>query len=249
MMIFPIIEPSWSVPTSVKALTTTRVGGRSLAPYASFNLAEHAGDSLDGVVQNRLLLQSALPSDVQLAWLDQQHTSRVVHFNQACLTKRVADAVWSDQPNQVCAVMTADCLPILLTSQSARLVAAVHAGWRGLAHGVIEQTLSVLPDRPENMIAWIGPAISQDYFEVGQDVWDVFCADNAVNRRFFKTVSLHDAKFKADLPGLAKQQLNALGVTQVYLSGMCSFAEASRFYSYRRDGQTGRMASLIWLQG
>lgn len=246
-MTFPIIKPNWSAPQSVQAFTTSRQGGVSQAPYVSFNLAEHVGDQPEAVAKNRDILQQTYAADLNWSWLNQQHTTNVVHFNQACLGQTPADAVWTDQPNQVCAVMTADCLPILITNQAASLVAAVHAGWRGLADGIIARTLDVLPEHPSNLIAWIGPAISQAHFEVGQDVVEAFAVQEPSLGHFFKPSRTESAKFYADLAGIADYRLKQLGVEQVFLSGRCSYSEPAEFYSYRRDGQTGRMASVIWL--
>lgn len=248
-MIFPIIKPSWLVGQKVQALTTTRQGGVSLPPYASLNLANHVDDQPEAVAHNRAILQQAFAADLEWAWLNQQHTTHVVHFNQACLQSSVADVVWSDLPNQVCAVMTADCLPILLTNQAASLVAAVHAGWRGLADGIIPKTLEALPEQPQNLIAWIGPAISQAVFEVGQEVVDAFLVQSPDLSCFFVENPAAPSKFFADLPGIAQDQLKRLGVERVSLSGRCSYGDATDFFSYRRDGQTGRMVSAIWLKG
>lgn len=246
-MTFPIIKPNWSVPQSVQAFTTTRQGGVSQAPYASFNLAEHVGDQPEAVAKNRTILQQTYAVDLNWSWLNQQHTTNVLHFNQACLNQTPADAVWSDQPNQVCVVMTADCLPILITNQAASMVCAVHAGWRGLADGILSKTLEALPEQPHNLIAWIGPAISQAHFEVGQDVVEAFVVQEPSLRYFFKPSRTESAKFYADLAGIAQYQLKQLGLGQIHLSGHCSYAESADFYSYRRDGQTGRMATVIWL--
>ncbi|WP_044414053.1 peptidoglycan editing factor PgeF [Thiomicrospira microaerophila] len=246
-MTFPIIKPNWPAEANVQGFTSTRQGGVSSAPYDSLNLAEHVGDNPQDVAQNRALLAAQYPAELNWAWLDQQHTTRAVHFNQAWSEKQVADAMWTDQPNQVCTVMTADCLPILLTNKSATLVAAVHAGWRGLADGIVGATIASLPEKPSNMMAWIGPAISQASFEVGDEVLDAFVERDAQATRFFSPSATTPGQWMADLPGLAKQQLAGLGVEQVFLSGLCTFRDEDKFYSFRRNPQTGRMVSAIWL--
>ena len=246
-MTFPTIKPNWLAPQAVQAFTTTRQGGVSQVPFSSLNLAGHVGDQPEAVTQNRSILQQAFSADLNWAWLNQQHTTNLVHFNQACLSVPVADAVWTDQPNQVCAVMTADCLPLLITNQAASLVAAVHAGWRGLADGMIATTLNALPEQPAQLIVWVGPAISQAQFEVGQEVVDAFVSKEAGLEHFFIRSPTDATKFYADLAGIANYQLKQLGVAQVYLSGHCTYTESNRFFSFRRDGQTGRMATAIWL--
>lgn len=151
-------------------------------------------------------------------------------------------------PGQVAVVMTADCIPILVTNQAGTLAAAIHAGWRGLAEGIVTQTLQALPEKADNLLVWIGPCIRQAHFEVGQDVFTCFVDKASQNAPFFEAVPDSPGKYLADLPGLLKSELTQLGVQQISDSGLCSYADAKRFYSYRRDGQTGRMASLIWLE-
>lgn len=253
-MISPITElnfvyPNWSVPARVHALSTTRQGGVSLPPYQSFNLAEHVGDSLQAVAQNRARLAQALPAHETWVWLDQQHTANALYFDQAWSVPPVADAMWTDQPGLVLSIMTADCLPILVTNHAGTLVAAIHAGWRGLADGIVQNTLKQLPEKPANLLAWIGPAISSARFEVGEDVRQAFVQQTSDFDCYFKPQPAQAAKYLADLPALAEKILHQQGVQEVRQSGLCSFEDASRFFSYRRDGQTGRMASLIWLEG
>lgn len=257
------IKPNWPAPSNIKALCTTRKApstdntdntgnGFSLPPYDAFNLATHVGDNAVHIQKNRQRLneQACLPSTP--FWLDQQHTTKTVCLDLLSVDSwqpQVADASWTTQANQVSVVMTADCIPLLVTNKTGTLVSAIHAGWKGLAEGVVTQSLQALPETPENLLVWIGPCIRQLNFEVGEDVYTEFTAAHAENRRFFKsTASEPEQKYLADLAGLLTLELNQLGVTEVYDSKLCSYAQSEQFYSYRRDGVTGRMASLIWIQ-
>lgn len=248
----PFIEPQWPAPASVLALSTTRRGGRSAAPCASFNLAHHVGDSTVAVAENRQLLASALPHGVCLSWLSQVHGTAVVEAEQGGQYP-VADAQWSRRPGAACAVLTADCLPVLLCSTSGDVVAAAHAGWRGLLAGVLESTVGAMHTSPDQVLAWLGPAIGPTAFEVGPEVCDGFlaaagpAAESAIAACFAPSPG-HPGHFFADLYALARVRLGTLGVTRVYGGDWCTYSDAERFYSYRRDGQTGRMASLILLR-
>lgn len=241
------ITPNWRSIASVQAYSTTREGGVSLPPYHSLNLAYHVEDKPQAVMQNRALLAQAIGQS-QIVWLDQRHTVDCVYVDRVLPQSVVADAVWTDQPGLVLAVMTADCLPILLTN--GERVCAIHAGWRGLLEGVIENSVGQCVSRPangdaagENWQAWIGPAISAEFFEVGTEVRQAFVEKYPTFACYFQS---HGDKWLADLVGMAEQVLRWQGIDTVSQSGLCSYADATRFYSYRRDGQTGRMASLIW---
>lgn len=243
------IQPDWSAPHSIQAVSSTRFGGVSLAPYDSFNLATHVQDQWAHVLQNRQILEQSLNLSSSIAWLDQQHTHQCLYCHQAWSSPPTADAVWTDQPGLVMAVLTADCLPILITNQAGSLVCAVHAGWRGLLNGVVQNTVRQLPEKAENLLAWIGPAISQTHFQVGAEVYQAFTQQD-VN---FQTAFVRDKnndeaeeKWLADLPMMAQQILLKLGVGRVTKSGLCTYDDV-RFYSYRKEGQTGRIASLIWI--
>ena len=233
----------------MRAGTTTRRHGVSQAPYDSLNLADHVGDQAAHVLRNREILKTALRLPSEPSWLAQQHTVKALRWPNTAVEESppIADAVWTDQPGVVLTVMTADCLPVLLTNHSETLVAAVHAGWRGLADGILQRTIEQLPESPNRLKAWIGPAISQKYFEVGPEVLDAFVEQRPASIHCFSQTDRRTGKYHADLPRLAELMLKEQGVEEVTLSGLCSYADAERFYSYRRDGQTGRMASLIWL--
>lgn len=238
----------WPAPSHVKAIVTTRLGGESQSVYSGFNLADHVGDDQQHVLTNRALLQRKLNLKRQPFWLNQTHSNRCVAWKETDLSKRKtteADASYTHQAHQACVVMTADCLPILFTNQSGNWVAACHAGWRGLASGVIETTLKCYSGNQDDLIAWIGPAISQKHFEVGEDVRDVFVKLNPNSEGFFK-LNLNQ-RYQFDFIGLARQMLVSQGLT-VYGGDLCSYDDSLHFYSYRRDGQTGRMASLIWFE-
>ena len=236
------ISPSWPAPANVKCLSTTRTGGASIAPYDAFNLGVHVGDDIHYVKQNRQILSDVLPSEPM--WLNQVHGIEVVHgssYHGVC----DADASFATDANQVCAVMTADCLPVLFCNRQGTQIAAAHAGWRGLLDGVLENTVSLFDD-PAEVMAWLGPAIGPGAFEVGQEVKDGFCAKNAATEVCFKP-SLNPGKWLADLYSLARLRLAAVGVNQIYGGDACTYSDQARFFSYRRDGVTGRMASCIWL--
>ncbi|HMM55228.1 MAG TPA: peptidoglycan editing factor PgeF [Candidatus Desulfobacillus sp.] len=237
------LRPEWPAPPAVRALVTTRAGGVSRGPYASFNLADHVGDDAAAVAENRRRLRACLPAEP--LWLRQVHGSAVVDA-AAAAPDAEADAALARQPGTVCAVLTADCLPVLLCSRSGRAVCAAHAGWRGLAGGVLEAAVAALGEPPEDLLAWLGPAIGPRAFEVGDEVRAVFLAGAPQAEAAFAPAA--PGKWLADLCLLARQRLRAAGVVRIFGGGLCTFSDAARFYSYRRDGITGRMAALIWTE-
>lgn len=243
-------SPDWLLPTGVRVLITTRQGGCSEGVWAGNNLALHVGDDPQRVLHNRQALARALPAEPQ--WLEQIHGIKVVEA-EADGVVRTADGSFSRQPGVVCAVLTADCLPVLLCDQAGRQVAAAHAGWRGLANGVLAEAVASFAVPASELLVYLGPAISQAAFEVGIDVLEVFF-DSARSGAHadaiaacFKPSPCHPLRFHADLYGLARAELHELGVTRITGGDFCTFSDRERFYSYRRDGVTGRMASLIWL--
>ena len=239
-----MIYPDWPAAAHVKAVTTTRHAGVSKGPYDSLNLADHVGDVADAVQQNRLSIQRQLNLSEQPAWLNQVHGDRVVDAANSG-ERPSADASFTDQTHVVCAVLTADCLPVLFCDRSGTRVAAAHAGWRGLAGGVVESTVRALDTEPRRLMAWLGPAIGADAFEVGGEVRQVFVEQHAEAAGAF--LARPQGQWLADLYQLARIRLLASGVSTFYGGGFCTFTDRQRFYSYRRDGLTGRMASLIWL--
>ena len=240
----PLILPDWPLPAGVKACSTTRHGGVSLPPYDSLNLGTHVGDEERAVADNRqrLVVGASLPQ--MPVWLEQVHGTRVVRLDGQTPTDLQADAVYSNVPGQVCAVMTADCLPVLFYSLAGDEVAAAHAGWRGLCNGVLEQTLAAFAAQPGSISAWLGPAIGPQQFEVGPEVRAAFIAADAVAAAAFTP---QGDKFLADIYLLARQRLQRAGIHSIYGGDRCTVSEISHFFSYRRDGITGRLASLIWL--
>ncbi|WJW74922.1 peptidoglycan editing factor PgeF [Thiohalobacter sp. IOR34] len=236
--------PDWPAPAVVRALTTTRAGGVSRPPYDSLNLADHVGDDPAAVAANRERLRTRLGLPAEPVWLRQVHGTGIVDAARLSGTAG-ADGSTTAQPGVVCAVLTADCLPLLLCDRAGRRVAAVHAGWRGLAGGVIEAALDAM-DRPgSELLAWLGPAIGPRAFAVGDEVRAAFvAADPAAATAFHREAG----GWRADLYALARQRLAARGVRAVYGGHWCTHEDRARFYSYRRDGDTGRMASLIWLE-
>lgn len=234
--------PDWPAPACVRALMTTRAGGVSAGPYASFNLGLHVGDDPQAVAQNRRRLRAQLPAEP--LWLDQVHGTTVVEAAAApaCLP---ADAACTAQRHTVCAVQTADCLPVLLCDREGSRVAAAHAGWRGLVAGVLEATVHAMDVPPDRLIAWLGPAIGPQAFEVGEEVRAAFMEVEARAASAF--VALGEGKWLADIFLLARQRLQRAGVTRVHGGTACTFSDAQRWFSYRRDKTTGRMAALIWI--
>lgn len=239
-----MIFPDWPAPVAVKAVSTTREGGYSRSPYDGLNLAMHVGDREADVRANRESLGSALDLPAEPLWLEQVHGAGVVNADEATGVP-AADASYSRQPGAVCCVMTADCLPVLFCDRAGTRVAAAHAGWRGLAGGVLEATVQALDTGPGELMAWLGPAIGPDAFEVGEDVRGAFVAQQADAERAFLRGT--DDRWLADIYRLARLRLAAVGVEQVYGGGNCTYRDAARFYSFRREPVTGRMATLIWL--
>jgi len=248
----PFISPEWPAPPGVLALCTTRCGGHSAPPWESFNLGHHVGDGPDAVAQNRQLLASALPHGVQISWLTQVHGTAVVEAGPG-EPYAEADAQWSRRPGAACTVLTADCMPVLLCSASGDIVAAAHAGWRGLLAGVLENTVAAMRTSPEQLLVWLGPAIGPMAFEVGAEVREKFLAvvnpiAQSVVDACFTPNPERPGHYFADLYTLARTRLAALGVTRVFGGGWCTYSDPEHFFSYRRDGQTGRMASVILLR-
>jgi len=238
-------EATWPAPRNVRAVTTFRTGGVSVAPYDSFNLAVHVGDEAEHVHANRKRLQQILPLPEAPRWLTQIHGTNVV--DAATITAACeADGSYTKQPGVVCAVLTADCLPVFLCDRDGRRVAVLHAGWRGLVAGVIEAGLEAMATDPATLIACLGPAISAQAYEVGDEVRNSFVQQRAEAAEAFHANG--PGKWRADMVLLARQRLAAAGVDAVYGEGDCTFRDAARFYSYRRDGRCGRMASLIWIE-
>jgi YfiH family protein len=271
------IVPDWPAPRNVRALMTTRAGGVSRPPFQGMNPAGHVGDDPGAVAENRRILRQGLPAEP--LWLNQVHGSRVFEWGSPPFPRRgrgddrdvapesslesplfrggeitpEADASLTREAGQVCAVLTADCLPVLFCDEAGTVVAAAHAGWRGLAVGVLEATVAAMTSDPGRILAWLGPAIGPDSFEVGPEVREAFAAQNALTGIAFRpalpgTLDEAPRKYLADLYRLARVRLAAVGVTRVYGGDACTFKDAARFFSYRRDGQTGRMASLIWFE-
>lgn len=237
------VIPHWPAPARVRAYTTTRAGGVSAGAYAALNLAAHVGDDPAAVEENRRRLRTHLPAEP--LWLSQVHGKGVVRAEDA-VAGAEADAAFTRRAGAVCAILTADCLPVLLCNDVGTVVAAAHAGWRGLAGGVIEAAVRATNEPPPRLLAWLGPAIGPQAFEVGAEVRAAFLAHSADAAAAF--TAKENGKWLADIYRLATQRLHALGVDRVYGGGFCTFNEAERFYSYRREGNTGRMASLIWLE-
>lgn len=238
------ILPDWPAPEGVRAVSTQRDGGLSKGIYKGLNLGDHVGDDTQAVSANReLLLQPPGPA-AQPRWLEQVHGSMAIAADDWQPGVR-ADACVSMRPNQVCAVLTADCLPVLFCDETGQCVAAAHAGWRGLLSGVLENTLMLMSAPPPRLMAWLGPAIGPGAFEVGEEVRAAFVGQAPGTEVFFEPNPA--GRWQADLAGLARHRLTRLGLERIYGGEFCTASDPERFFSYRRDGQCGRMASMIWL--
>lgn len=242
----PVIRAQWPAPKSIKTLISTRTGGVSKAPFAELNLGSHVGDQQQSVDKNRELLASLLPNEPR--WLSQVHGVDVADTRSLSgdLTP-IADGTYSDLLNEVCCVMTADCLPVLMCNAQGTQVAAVHAGWRGLLGGILEVAVSKF-DKEDALLVYLGPAIGPGAFEVGPEVRDGFISENIECEVAFKPSS-NEGKWLADIYQLAKIRLKLTGVNDIFGGDYCTYSDQERFFSYRRDGQTGRMASCIWIEG
>ena len=246
--------PHWPAPACIKAYTTVRTAGYSNEPYHSFNLALHVGDNELDVLNNREKLKNDLKLPAEPKWINQTH-SNIAVLAKTISDKKVitADASYTQENNTVCAVLTADCMPILVTNQAGTEIAAIHAGWKGLADGIIESALSALKSSLKELLIWIGPSISQAHYEVGKDFYDAFIShhtEQEIAHAFHRKPTSDTLKWLADVPLLATQRLTKLGVLSknIYLSHECTYKHADRYFSYRRDGITGRIASLIWIE-
>ena len=239
----PVIVPDWPAPAGVRSIVTTRSGGVSLAPYDSLNLGGRVGDVARAVEENRRRLNTLLPAEP--VWLKQVHGVKVLDADAGSADVE-ADAVFSRRAGLPCGVMTADCLPVLLTDRTGSVVAAAHAGWRGLCNGVLEATVTAMRVTPVDMIAWLGPAIGPDQFEVGPEVREIFVQQHEAAAKSFKRG--RQDRWMADIYLLARQRLMLAGLPAeaIYGGNLCTVSNTTQFFSYRRDGVTGRMASLIW---
>jgi YfiH family protein len=250
------VYPQWTAPSQVHTMVSTRKGGKSVAPYDSLNLGMHVGDLSVDVLANRAELAKYFPGEP--LWLDQTHSTVVSTPAKRALSKKTpyaADAIVSNVPNEVLAIMTADCLPVLFASSGGTEVAAAHAGWRGLCSGILENTileLLILNPRlkPQDVIVWMGPAIGPTCFEVGEDVLVSFQSSGIpFPETAFKPISDKPGKFLADIYLLARSRLQAAGISQIYGGDLCTVSDSGQYFSYRRDGVTGRFGSFIWIEG
>ncbi|AGQ37677.1 TPA: peptidoglycan editing factor PgeF [Mannheimia haemolytica] len=239
------IIPNWNVPKHIHALTTLRTGGVSKPPFDSFNLGDHVNDEPQDIAQNRALLVEKFQLPQAPLFLTQTHSTRVIELPYSGDNIK-ADAIYTNQPNQVCLVMTADCLPVLFASQDGSEIAAAHAGWRGLCDGILEATVEKFNCPPHEISAWLGPAIGPNAFQVGSEVADQFCAFDPRAKEAFIEDSTTSGKFLGNLYQIATQRLNKLGITAISGGEYCTYSQPELFFSYRRDKQTGRMATLIW---
>jgi len=243
-----LLKPNWSAPAHIQAFSSTRQGGDSLGPYAGFNLGLHVGDDPIVVGKNRSTLANTLSLPEQLCWLNQIHSTTLLKLEENTASTLTADAAWSRCKNTPCIVMTADCLPLLITDRQGTFVAAIHAGWRGLCDGIIEKSIKTICAESEvnatDLLVWLGPCIGKNAFEVGDEVRAAFIAENEQAKGAF---SASGDRWLADLQQLARLRLAPFNAFEITASEYCTFSQSELFYSYRRDGVTGRMASLIWI--
>jgi polyphenol oxidase len=248
-MMLSFIHPDWPAPANVGCASTMRHGGVSGGRYASLNLGKGSGDDPAAVDENRRRVFQQLQLPAPPSWIRQVHGTQVVRapFAAGAQSDPEADACFTTTPGVVCLVQTADCLPVLFCDDAGSVVAAAHAGWRGLAAGVLENTVKTLPVAPDRLMAWLGPAIGPEAFEVGSEVRQAFLRSSLEAVAAFKP-GARRGKWLCDLSALARLRLRAAGVDRVFGGGPCTHANPERFFSFRRDGECGRMASLIWLR-
>jgi len=242
------LRANWPAPLKITAFTTLRGNsevGASLAPFDYFNLGAHCGDAADAVAFNRATLRESARLPAEPVWLRQVHGVQVLHVQGAAACHPEADAAVTSQPNTVLAILTADCLPVLFCAVDGTEIAAAHAGWRGLSAGVIENTVAVMRTPPGQLLAWLGPAAGRHAYEIGEEVRAAFVDKDARAATAF--VTTRPGHWHVDLFALARQRLEQIGVTRTYGGGLCTISDPQRFYSHRRDGRTGRMATLIWI--
>jgi YfiH family protein len=247
-----VIQPAWPAPVWVRSAFTLRGGGVSVAPYNSLNLGTHVGDAAESVRENRRLVRERLGLPAEPVWLQQVHGTRVVEVDGVGVgdvgASGEADAVVTHMPGRVCVIQVADCMPVLFAARDGSAVGAAHAGWRGLAGGVLEQTVAKMGVPPPQLLAWLGPTISQKNFEVGDEVREAFMQGDAGAASAFEANSRW--RWQCDLYALARRRLAALGVGDVFGGNLnwCTYGDSWHFFSFRRDGQCGRMAALIWME-
>lgn len=251
------IYPYWSAPKNIRAFTSTRIGGVSKAPYDSLNLGSRTADNLTDVCQNRQRIIEAEHIPSEPYWLNQTHSNKVLDISLIPLqapsgiinqNEAQADASYTSQAKQVSVVLTADCMPVLFCSIKGDEVAAAHAGWRGLCNGILEETVKKFSCPVNEILAWLGPAISQQKFEVGEEVKQAFEQVDAKASAAFKLINANQQKYLANLYLIAKQRLQAMGILKIFGGDYCTFIEQDKFFSYRRDQTTGRMATMIWFE-
>lgn len=238
-----LIEPDWPAPPGVRAVFTLRSGGVSAPPFDSFNCATHVGDDLQAVARNRARLRARLALPAEPAWLEQVHGARTVELQGGDGPPGAADAAVTREAGRVCVIQVADCLPVLLAASDGSAVGAAHAGWRGLAAGVLDSAVRALGVAPAEVLAWLGPAIGPGHYEVGDEVRAAFAHTDAAAAAFTANAR---GRWQCDLHALARVRLSTLGVGRVFAARYCTYADPARFFSYRRDGRCGRMAALIW---
>ncbi|MDE2050667.1 MAG: peptidoglycan editing factor PgeF [Gammaproteobacteria bacterium] len=244
-----LILPDWPAPPGVRAAFTLRTGGVSRPPFDTFNVAAHVQDDSRAVAENRARLRASLELPAEPAWLEQVHGNRAVDLDRQTSLDSLgpADAVVTRDPGKVCVIQVADCMPVLFAAADGSAVGAAHAGWRGLAGGVLEAAVRAMNTPPAQLLAWMGPAIGQAHFEVGEEVRAAFLQADAGAAAAFAANAR--GRWQSDLEFLARRRLGALGVTRIYGGGWCTYADPRKFFSYRRDGRCGRMAALIWRAG
>jgi YfiH family protein len=242
-----VLTPAWAAPARVRAAFTLRGGGVSAPPFDTLNLGTHVGDAVGAVTENRRRVRAQLDLPSEPAWIEQVHGTRVADLDVVAGSATPADAMLTRRAGTVCVVQVADCLPVLFAAADGSAVGAAHAGWRGLAAGVLETTVARLGNDPQRLLAWLGPAIGAEHFEVGEEVRTAFTTRDAHSAAAFTRNSR--GRWQCDLIALAHRRLAAAGVRNISGGSWCTYTDRVRFFSYRRDGQCGRMAALVWLHG
>jgi polyphenol oxidase len=246
LFMIDIIKPEWNAPEHIHAFSTTRAGGYSEPPFESFNLAQHVGDESENVETNRALLRECLDLPAEPVWLEQTHGNQIISADVHYTTTPAADGAFAKIPGKICVILTGDCLPILLTNRSGSLVAALHCGWRGLYNGIIAECMKLFNRQHDEVLSWLGPAISSLHYEVGDELRDRFLILDEANHNAFRASRPH--YWSMDLYEVARQQLRKQGVNEISGGEYCTYSDEEQFYSFRRDqGQTGRMATGIWM--
>ncbi len=238
------LDANWPAPKNIRAGTSLRTGGHSLSPYSSLNLAQHVGDAPDNVNNNRKIVNDYLNLPSEPYWLNQTHSSEIINLDNVHKSRK-ADGSFTSNRKNICTILTADCVPVLFCNKNGTKIAAIHAGWKGICGGIIEKAIKKFPE-PEHLLVWIGPCISSEYYEVGKDVYESCLTHSDSTQIAFEQIT--NEHWYANLVKIVKILCENSRVGAIYECGLCTFKRDDLFFSYRRDGKTGRTASMIWME-